>query len=332
MEAILAKPRGFCAGVVRAVEIVERALDAYGPPVYVVHEIVHNERVVADLRNRGAVFVDSVEQVPDRATTVFSAHGVAANVMGRAEHRDLRIIDATCPLVTKVHLEVARHAREGREVILIGHAGHPEVIGTLGQYDRSFGGDIYLVETVDDVANLDVRDPARLAFVTQTTLSMDDTRRIIAALQERFPAITGPRRDDICYATQNRQTAVRRLADRVEVLLVVGARNSSNSNRLREVGEQMGVKAYLVQSAEDLEPEWLLGQSRVGITAGASTPEVLVQGVLEKLAGLGVRNVVEMESEPETVTFRIPEPLAKAYREKCQRSTESVAVSSQGGS
>ena len=330
MEAILAKPRGFCAGVVRAIEIVESALEAFGAPVYVVHEIVHNERVVDDLRRRGAIFVEAVSDVPDGATAIFSAHGVAGEVMRAAESRRLRVIDATCPLVTKVHLEVARHAREGREVVLIGHAGHPEVIGTLGQYDRSGGGDIYLVETVDDVWNLAIRNPVQLAYVTQTTLSMDDTGRIIDALRERFPDIVGPRRDDICYATQNRQSAVRQLAGQVDTLLVVGARNSSNSNRLREVGEQMGVPSYLLQSAEDLDSSWLEPGTRVGITAGASTPEVLVQGVVDRLRQLGVSQLREMESESETVTFRIPESLARARRENAS-APELAGLQNHGG-
>lgn len=327
MEAILAKPRGFCAGVVRAVEIVEQALDAYGPPIYVVHEIVHNENVVQRLRERGAVFVESLEEVPDGTTMIFSAHGVASAVMKEADSRELRVIDATCPLVAKVHMEAARHSREGREVILIGHAGHPEVIGTMGQYDRSGGGEIYLVETTDDAEKLEVNDPSRLAFVTQTTLSMDDAKGIIQVLQRRFPAIKGPRRDDICYATQNRQTAVRKLTEQIDVLLVIGARNSSNSNRLREVGEQMGVTSYLVQTADELRPEWLQDTSRVGITAGASTPEVLVEGVLEKLAKMGVCDVTEMEAEPETVTFRLPEELVHAPRQATTKHTDDTLMS-----
>lgn len=316
MEAILAKPRGFCAGVVRAVEIVEQALDVYGPPIYVVHEIVHNKTVVEGLRERGAVFVESIEEVPEQTTMIFSAHGVASEVLQRAQSRDLRVIDATCPLVAKVHLEVARYSREGREVVLIGHAGHPEVIGTMGQYDRSGGGEIYLVETVEDAAKLEVRDPSQLVFVTQTTLSMDDAQHITEVLQGRFPEIQGPRRDDICYATQNRQIAVRELAEQnIDVLLVIGARNSSNSNRLREVGEQAGVTSYLVQNAEELRADWLEDSSRIGVTAGASTPEVLVEDVLNKLADLGVSDVVEMEGEHETVSFRLPDILARPSQE-----------------
>ncbi len=314
MEAILARPRGFCAGVVRAIEIVESALELFGAPVYVLHEIVHNARVVVDLRARGAVFVETLDEVPGGATTIFSAHGVAAAVMERASERQLRIIDATCPLVTKVHLEVLRHARAGREVVLIGHSGHPEVNGTLGQYDRRWGGEIHLVESVADVSALQVRNPRLLAYVTQTTLSVDDTSRIVAALRERFPDISGPRRDDICYATQNRQTAVRRLAGMVDVLLVVGARNSSNSNRLREVGEQAGVRSFLVQSAEDVQHDWLGDGQRVGVTAGASTPEVLVQGVLQRLREHGVNQVTELGAEAETVTFGLPQALLRARR------------------
>lgn len=314
MEAILAKPRGFCAGVVRAVEIVELALETFGPPIYVVHEIVHNETVVQRLRELGAIFVESLEDVPEESTMIFSAHGVASNVLKRAHNRDLRVIDATCPLVAKVHLEVARYSREGREIILIGHAGHPEVIGTIGQCDRSNGGDIYLVETIDDAKKLGVRDPSRLVFVTQTTLSMEDAEHITKVLQERFPKIKGPRRDDICYATQNRQTAVRQLSQQIDVLLVIGARNSSNTNRLREVGEQMGIPAYLIQNSEELNPDWLTGAARVGITSGASTPEVLVKNVLEKLTGLGVDTITEMEGKTETLTFRLPDVLLQASR------------------
>lgn len=332
MELVLAKPRGFCAGVVRAIEIVESALAAFGEPVYVVHEIVHNARVVGDLRARGAVFVDAVGEVPDGATAVFSAHGVPQSVMREAERRQLRIVDATCPLVTKVHLEVGRNAREGREVILIGHAGHPEVTGTLGRYDGSAaGGAIYLVETIADVDRLKVRDPSRLSYVTQTTLSIDDAGRIVAVLKRRYPQITGPRRDDICYATQNRQGAVHGLAAEVDLLLVVGARNSSNSNRLREVGEQMGVPSYLLQSAEDLRPEWLSGATRIGLTAGASTPEVLVQGVVDRLREQGVTLVREMAAEPETVTFRIPKPLA-TVRHDGGRPLAAGGIQHQGGS
>ena len=312
MELLLASPRGFCAGVVRAIEIVELALDIYGPPIYVLHEIVHNQRVVTDLQARGAVFVQALNEIPSGAVSIFSAHGVAASIADEARRKALNVIDATCPLVTKVHLEVARHARVGREVVLVGHAGHPEVIGTLGRYDRGAGGEAYLVETVDDVWKLQVRNPQEVAVVTQTTLSVDDTRRIIAALRQRFPSLLEPRRDDICYATQNRQNAVRRLAGLVDMLLVVGAHNSSNSNRLREVGEQMGLRAYLVQDAGEVDLTWLQPGTRVGVTAGASTPEVLVQEVLSKLAQLGVARITEVEGEVETTTFRLPSALARA--------------------
>lgn len=311
MEVILAKPRGFCAGVVRAVEIVEAALETYGPPVYVLHEIVHNQYVVADLQTQGAIFVERLDEVPVGAMTIFSAHGVSTTVVDYAKSRSLSIVDATCPLVTKVHLEVERHARIGREVILIGHSGHPEVNGTLGQYNRRFGGDIYLVQTVADVDHLEVKRPDELAFVTQTTLSVDDTQRIIQALQRRYPNIIGPRKNDICYATQNRQNAVRQFAGRIDLLLVVGARNSSNSNRLREVGQQIGIPAYLLQDADELDESWLSENMRIGITAGASTPEILVQRVLNKLRRFGVSRVEEMDAKPEAVAFRLPEPLNK---------------------
>lgn len=320
MDVVLTQPRGFCAGVVRAIEIVESALEIYGAPVYVVHEIVHNQRVVEDLRSRGAVFVETLDEVPENGVTVFSAHGVSDALIKNAENRGLEVINATCPLVTKVHLEVIRNAKEGREVILIGHAGHPEVNGTLGHYDRSFGGEIYLVQDTDDVQKLQVKNSEQLTFVTQTTLSVDDTAVIVSALKKRFPNIIEPRRDDICYATQNRQSAVRKLSDRVDVLIVVGARNSSNSNRLREVGEQMGVDSYLVQDSADLSQSWFAPEMRVGITAGASTPEVLVQEVLDKLKVLGVNQVVEMDAKPEGVTFRLPAVLAKR---RADRSNES---------
>ncbi len=309
MDVVLAQPRGFCAGVVRAIEIVESALDIYGPPVYVHHEIVHNQRVVEDLRSRGAIFTDELEDVPPGAPLIFSAHGVATAKVEEAKSRGLNTIDATCPLVTKVHLQVVRHARQAREVILIGHERHVEVNGTIGHYDKSFGGDIYLVETVDDVAKLNVKNPEDLAYVTQTTLSVDDTKDIIAALRERFPEIVGPRKDDICYATQNRQLAVKEMSDEVDTLIVVGARNSSNSNRLREVGEHKGLRAYLVQDAEDMEESWFQDGSRIGVTAGASAPEVLVQEVLQKLQALGHTDIKQMEAEPEGVTFPLPSSL-----------------------
>jgi len=323
---LLAQPRGFCAGVVRAIEIVELALDLYGAPVYVLHEIVHNQRVVKDLEARGAVFVEQLSQIPAGAVTIFSAHGVSDAVVRDAELKKLNAIDATCPLVTKVHLQVAQHARAGREVVMIGHVGHPEVAGTLGRYDRSAGGDAYLVETVEDVERLQVRNPQEIAVVTQTTLSVDDTRRIIDALRSRFPALVEPRNDDICYATQNRQNAVRQLAAKVDVLLVVGARNSSNSNRLREVGAQTGIPAYLVQDAAEIDRAWMRDITRVGVTAGASTPEVLVQEVLDRLTELGVRGVQQLDGEAETTTFRLPATLTRKMRSMdTQRSLNSTS-------
>lgn len=309
MDVVLAQPRGFCAGVVRAIEIVESALDIYGPPVYVLHQIVHNQRVVEDLQSRGAIFTEDLEDVPTGAPLIFSAHGVATAKVEEAKRRGLNTIDATCPLVTKVHLQVVRHARQAREVILIGHEQHVEVNGTIGHYDKSFGGDIYLVETVDDVAKLHVKNPGDLAYVTQTTLSVDDTKDIISALRERFPEIVGPRKDDICYATQNRQLAVKEMSDEVDTLIVVGARNSSNSNRLREVGEHKGLRAYLVQDAEDMDESWFKDGSLIGVTAGASAPEVLVQEVLQKLQEFGHTDIKQMEAEPEGVTFPLPSSL-----------------------
>jgi len=311
---VLAQPRGFCAGVVRAIEVVETVLGTHGPPVYVLHEIVHNQRVVTDLRARGAVFVERLTDIPPGALTIFSAHGVPESVVRAAHDRQLEVIDATCPLVAKVHAEVARHARAGRDVVMVGHAGHAEVIGTMGRYDRSAGGEVHLVQTVADAMRLEVRDPGRLAVVTQTTLSVDDTRRILETLRRRFPGIVESRKDDICYATQNRQNAVRQLAGNVDLLLVVGARNSSNSNRLREVGEQAGVAAHLVQDAAEVDLAWLRPGQRVGVTAGASTPEVLVQEVLEKLARLGAASVTEMDGPLETTTFRLPTALAAMQR------------------
>ncbi|MGR9107423.1 MAG: 4-hydroxy-3-methylbut-2-enyl diphosphate reductase [Gammaproteobacteria bacterium] len=322
MDVVMTQPRGFCAGVVRAIEIVESALEIYGAPVYVVHEIVHNQRVVEDLRSRGAVFVETLDEVPAEAVTVFSAHGVSEQMIKNAENRGLEVINATCPLVTKVHLEVVRNARAGNEVVLIGHAGHPEVNGTLGHFDRRYGGEIYLVQDEKDVGALRVKNPARLTYVTQTTLSVDDTKVIVGALKKRFPEINEPRRDDICYATQNRQSAVRKLSGQVDLLIVVGARNSSNSNRLREVGEQMGVNSFLVEDADDLDLSWFTSDLRIGITAGASTPEILVQEVLQKLSELGVDKVVEMDAEPERVTFRLPAGLAKKLDQNTKNSGE----------
>lgn len=309
MQIKLANPRGFCAGVDRAIEIVNRALEVFGPPIYVRHEVVHNKFVVEDLRARGAVFVEELDQVPDNVIVIFSAHGVSQAVRQEADRRGLKVFDATCPLVTKVHMEVARYSRDGRECVLIGHAGHPEVEGTMGQYDSSNGGAIYLVENEADVESLVVRNPEALSFVTQTTLSMDDTSRVIDALRSKFPSIGGPRKDDICYATQNRQDAVKQLADESEVVLVVGSPNSSNSNRLRELAERIGTPAYLIDGAEDMKPEWFEGVTRVGITAGASAPEVLVQGVIEQLRAWGAEVAVELDGRPENVTFSMPKEL-----------------------
>jgi 4-hydroxy-3-methylbut-2-enyl diphosphate reductase len=320
MHVLIARPRGFCAGVVRAIEIVERALETYGGPLYVLHEIVHNHWVVADLRRRGAVFVEGLIEVPARATIVFSAHGVPASTLEQARDRGLRIIDATCPLVAKVHLEVARHARAGREVVLVGHAGHPEVIGTLGCYPRDAGGAIHLVQSVADVQTLDVNHPEALGYVTQTTLSVDDTGRIIEALHRRYPAIRGAQRDDICYATQNRQDAVRAMAGRIDTLLVVGASNSSNSNRLREVGSACGVASYRVQDAAEIDRTWLRGVSTVGVTAGASTPEVLVEEVLARLRGLGASVFTELDGVDETISFRLPSSLLAPHGRTAQPS------------
>jgi 4-hydroxy-3-methylbut-2-enyl diphosphate reductase len=308
----LAAPRGFCAGVDRAIDIVERALEVFGAPIYVRHEVVHNKFVVDDLRGRGAVFVEELSEVPDDAIVIFSAHGVSQAVRKEADGRGLKVFDATCPLVTKVHLEVSRYSAEGRECVLIGHAGHPEVEGTMGQYDRSAGGDIYLVEDEAQASTLEVRDPERLAFVTQTTLSMDDTAKVIDALRARFPAIQGPRKDDICYATQNRQDAVKQLAAGCDLLLVVGSPNSSNSNRLRELGERMGATAYLVDGADDIDAAWLEGKAHIGVTAGASAPEILVQAVIQRLKDLGADGVTEVDGRPENVTFSMPKELRLA--------------------
>ncbi|MDT8386414.1 MAG: 4-hydroxy-3-methylbut-2-enyl diphosphate reductase [Thiogranum sp.] len=309
MNIIIANPRGFCAGVDRAIEIVARALELFGAPIYVRHEVVHNRYVVNDLRERGAVFVDELHEVPEGATVIFSAHGVSQSVRREAAERDLKVFDATCPLVTKVHLEVSRFSQQGRECILIGHAGHPEVEGTMGQYDSSRGGDMYLIEHIDDVAELDVHNPDKLSYVTQTTLSVDDTAKVIDALRARFPAIEGPRKDDICYATQNRQDAIRDMAGKADVVLVVGSVNSSNSNRLRELSEQQGVPAYLLDDADQLRPEWLEGKNCIGVTAGASAPEVLVQQVLERLREWGAAGMSEQAGREETITFALPKTL-----------------------
>ena len=312
MEVVLANPRGFCAGVDRAIEIVERALDLFGAPIYVRHEVVHNKFVVDGLRERGAVFIDELNEVPDGNTVIFSAHGVSQAVRQEAAARDLRVFDATCPLVTKVHLEVTRHCKAGDEVILIGHKGHPEVEGTMGQYQCDDPGTgIYLVETPDDVKNLTVNNPAALSFVTQTTLSMDDTETVIDALREKFPAIKGPKKDDICYATQNRQDAVKRLSKDCEVVLVVGSPNSSNSNRLREIAEKEGRKGYLIDGPEDMKQAWFDGVTKVGVTAGASAPEILVESVIYQLEGWGVNSVTTDGGEPENVVFSLPKELVK---------------------
>ncbi len=309
MQIKLANPRGFCAGVDRAIDIVNRALELFDPPIYVRHEVVHNKFVVNDLRQRGAIFVDELDEVPDGSIVIFSAHGVAQTVRKNATDRGLKVFDATCPLVTKVHLEVARYSADGSECVLIGHKGHPEVEGTMGQYDHRRGGDIYLVENEQDVTNLVVRDASRLSYVTQTTLSMDDTAKVIDALREQFPQIQGPRKNDICYATQNRQDAVKQLAAECEVLLVVGSPNSSNSNRLRELGERMGAKAYLVDNASEIRGEWLQGINRVGVTAGASAPEVLVKEVVQCLVDLGGQTPQEVQGTEENVVFSLPQEL-----------------------
>jgi 4-hydroxy-3-methylbut-2-en-1-yl diphosphate reductase len=305
----LANPRGFCAGVDRAIDIVNRALDVFGAPIYVRHEVVHNKFVVESLRERGAVFVDEVDQVPDDVILIFSAHGVSQAVRKEAEERGLQIFDATCPLVTKVHIEVTRYSREGRECILIGHEGHPEVEGTMGQYSNAKGGEIYLVEDEEDVAALIVKDPENLAYVTQTTLSMDDTAKVIEALRNRFPKIQGPRKDDICYATTNRQDAVRTLALECDLVLVVGSPNSSNSNRLRELAERCGTESYLIDGAEDINPSWITNKHSIGITAGASAPEVLVKQVIQRLQELGATAPQEMQGIPENISFSLPKAL-----------------------
>ncbi|HEY2418447.1 MAG TPA: 4-hydroxy-3-methylbut-2-enyl diphosphate reductase [Steroidobacteraceae bacterium] len=309
MRIVLANPRGFCAGVDRAIEIVERALNMFGAPIYVRHEVVHNRHVVERLRELGAIFVEELAQVPDGSTVVFSAHGVSTAVEQEAVRRGLQVFDATCPLVTKVHMEVARFARDAREVILIGHAGHPEVEGTLGRFDSSRGGSITLIQGIEDVTKLTVRDPSRLAFVTQTTLSVDDTALIVAALRERFPSLEAPRREDICYATQNRQDAVKKLLAECDVLVVVGSRSSSNSNRLRELAERNGTAGYLVDGPQDLKREWFAGKNTVGVTAGASAPEVLVLQVIERLRSWGGQLPVELKGSEETVIFGLPRGL-----------------------
>ncbi len=319
MEIHLANPRGFCAGVDRAIGIVENALEIFGAPVYVRHEVVHNKYVVDGLREKGAIFVDELDEVPDDATVIFSAHGVAKAVREEAARRKLRVFDAICPLVTKVHMEVGKYQQDGRESILIGHAGHPEVEGTLGQYNASDGrGGMYLVESVQDVWDLKVKDPDFLAFVTQTTLSMDDTAEIIDALRERFPKIAGPKKEDICYATQNRQDAVKRLLENSDLILVVGSQTSSNSTRLKEIAEKQGIAAYLIDNADEIQASWLHGKTSVGVTAGASAPEVLVEHVVEKLIEWGGHTVNEVPGIIEQVVFSLPRELVLASDEAAE--------------
>ena len=313
MQILLANPRGFCAGVDRAIEIVERAIELFGAPIYVRHEVVHNRYVVDQLRNAGAVFVDELNDVPDDSHVIFSAHGVSKAVQDEAKRRGLKVFDATCPLVTKVHMEVTRYAREAREVVLIGHEGHPEVEGTMGQFDESFGGRIYLVETPEDVEKLVVKDESRLAFVTQTTLSVDDTQKVVEVLKRRFPSLSAPRKEDICYATQNRQDAVKRLVNQCDVVLVVGSPSSSNSNRLREIAEKSGIPGYLIDGPEDLRKEWFIGKNKVGLTAGASAPEVLVQRVVAQICEWGGEVPVETEGQIERVMFSLPRELRPTH-------------------
>ena len=315
MNIILAQPRGFCAGVVRAIEIVERALEIYTPPIYVLHEIVHNRYVVEDLRKRGAVFVENLDEVPTNAICIFSAHGVATTVVQKAKQRQLQVINATCPLVTKVHSQAQRYAKQNFEIIIIGHTGHPEVEGVRGSVDAI----VHVLSTVEEVQALQVKNPELVAYVTQTTLSVDDTREVIAALTARFPKIQGPALSDICYATQNRQNAVRELAAKIDILLVVGSKNSSNSNRLQELGKQVGIQSYLIENADSLKPEWFFDKASVGITAGASAPEILVEEVLQRLKTFGVTNVKNMPGKPETTTFRIPDNLKKPLNLKSKR-------------
>lgn len=309
MKIKLANPRGFCAGVDRAIEIVNRALEVFGAPVYVRHEVVHNRFVVDDLKNRGAIFVDELDEVPDDSLVIFSAHGVSKAVQEEAKRRGLNVFDATCPLVTKVHMEVSKFSQDGMECILIGHEGHPEVEGTMGQYDESHGGKIYLVEDAADVANLEVTNPEKLAYVTQTTLSVDDTSIVIDALRERFPSIEGPRKDDICYATQNRQDAVKGMANESDVMLVVGSPNSSNSNRLRELAERMGTPAYLIDNQDQIQAAWLEGANAISVTAGASAPEILVQQVVSRLQELGAEQAEEISGREENIVFSMPKAL-----------------------
>ncbi|MCH6564971.1 MAG: 4-hydroxy-3-methylbut-2-enyl diphosphate reductase [Proteobacteria bacterium] len=308
MEVLLANPRGFCAGVDRAIEIVERAIQLFGAPIYVRHEVVHNRHVVNDLRQKGAIFVDELDQVPDDCYVIFSAHGVSKAVKREAKQRGLNVFDATCPLVTKVHMEVSRYSRKGIETVLIGHKGHPEVEGTMGQYDRSLGGDIYLVESSDDVRKLKIRNPQEVRFVTQTTLSKDDTAVIIESLYQYYPRIQGPKKDDICYATQNRQDAVKQLAEQCDLILVVGSKNSSNSNRLREIAENKGIEGFLINDVDDIRIDWLNDKTCIGVTAGASAPELLVQNVIEFLRDNGVSKVSSLGFS-EDVMFPLPKTL-----------------------
>lgn len=310
MKILLANPRGFCAGVDRAIEIVERALDNFGPPIWVRHEVVHNEYVVNKLRERGAIFTDDLEDIPEGAIVIFSAHGVSQKVRQDSALKKFKVFDATCPLVTKVHMEVARYSREGWECILLGHAGHPEVEGTMGQYHNPEGG-IYLVENEADVSKVTVKNPDKVTYVTQTTLSVDDTAKIIAALRQRFPNIKGPRREDICYATQNRQDAVKDLAEKSDVVFVVGSTNSSNSNRLRELAERLGREAYLIENAQEIRQEWIVGKQTIGVTAGASAPEILVQEVIEKLVQWGGKVATELPGREENIVFALPKELRR---------------------
>ncbi|MFK5914753.1 MAG: 4-hydroxy-3-methylbut-2-enyl diphosphate reductase [Woeseiaceae bacterium] len=311
MKVILANPRGFCAGVDRAIDIVERAIELFGAPIYVKHEVVHNKFVVDELRNKGAVFVEELEEIPDDTIVIFSAHGVSQSVRQEAKERGLKVFDATCPLVTKVHMEVTRYSKAGQECVLIGHVGHPEVEGTMGQFDASQGGQMYLVEDVDDVNDLVINNPDHLSYVTQTTLSMDDTASVIDALRKRFPNIHGPKKDDICYATQNRQDAVKKLAQESDLVLVVGSPNSSNSNRLKEVAERIGTEAYLIDNETEIHKEWLVGKENVGLTAGASAPAELVENVIAKLREWGVKTITNQDGKEENIVFSLPKELAK---------------------
>ena len=308
-KVILANPRGFCAGVDRAIDIVERALELFGAPIYVKHEVVHNKFVVDELRNKGAIFVEELDEIPDDSTVIFSAHGVSQAVRKEADDRKLKVFDATCPLVTKVHMEVTRFSKLGHECILIGHVGHPEVEGTMGQFDKSQGGQMYLVEDVDDVNDLEIENPDHLSYVTQTTLSMDDTANVIDALRERFPNIQGPKKNDICYATQNRQDAVKNLAAETDLVLVVGSPNSSNSNRLREVAERIGTEAYLIDNETEINQDWLIGKNKIGLTAGASAPAELVENVIAKLREWGVHSVLNQDGKEENIVFSLPKDL-----------------------